>query len=74
MGAAGQETYPVPSDPDGDGSYEDLNGNGDIDFADVILYFQYMDWIEENQPPGCFDYDGNGLIDFADLILLFQEV
>ncbi|NTV00418.1 MAG: hypothetical protein HGA55_04765, partial [Methanoregulaceae archaeon] len=66
--------YPAPSDPDGDGSYEDLNGNGHTDFADVILYFQNMDWIEDNQPQGCFDYNGNGLIDFNDLILLFQEV
>jgi len=51
-----------------------LNGNGHTDFADVILYFQNMDWIEDNQPLGCFDYNGNALIDFNDLILLFQEV
>jgi PKD repeat protein len=74
MDTAGQESYPAPGDPDGDGAYEDLNGNGHTDFADVILYFQNMDWIEDNQPQGCFDYNGNGLIDFNDLILLFQEV
>jgi PKD repeat protein len=74
MDAAGQGTYPAPRDPDGDGAYEDLNGNGHTDFADVILYFQNMDWMRENQPQGSFDYNGNGLIDFNDLILLFQEV
>jgi PKD repeat protein len=70
----GQETYPAPTDPDADGSYEDLNGNGLTDFADVIIYFTNMNWIEDNQPQGCFDYNANGLIDFNDLILLFQEV
>jgi hypothetical protein len=66
--------YPTPTDPDEDGTYEDLNGNGRIDFADVVLFFKNMNWIRENQPAGCFDYNGNGNIDFADLILLFQEV
>jgi hypothetical protein len=67
-------SYPAPTDVDGDGAYEDLNGNGRIDFADVILFFRNMDWIRENQPRACFDYNGNGNIDFADLILLFREV
>jgi PKD repeat protein len=71
---SGQETYPAPTDPDADGFYEDLNGNGLTDFADVIIYFTNMDWIEEQEPRGCFDYNGNNYIDFADLILLFQEV
>jgi PKD repeat protein len=68
------ETYPAPGDPDGDGFYEDLNGNGWIDFADLILYFNTIDWIRENQPLCCFDYDGNGAIDFIDAILLMDEI
>jgi PKD repeat protein len=66
--------YPGPIDLDGDGTYEDLNGNGRVDFADIILYFRNMEWIRENQPLCCFDYNANGSIDFADLILLFREV
>jgi PKD repeat protein len=66
--------YPVPGDPDGDGYYEDLNANGLIDFADLILYYNTMDWIRDNQPVNCFDYNGNGNIDFADIIILFREV
>ncbi|MDD1708231.1 MAG: hypothetical protein LUQ33_03550 [Methanoregulaceae archaeon] len=75
MTAVGETAqYPAPGDPDGDGLYEDLNGNGHIDFADLILYFNNMDWIREKQPINCFDYNSNGNIDFADLIFLFQEV
>jgi PKD repeat protein len=70
----GGESSPAPSDPNGDGSYEDLNGNGRLDFNDVILYFQNMAWIRENEPVGCFDYNANGNVDFADLILLFHEI
>jgi len=70
----GGESPSAPSDPDGDGSYEDLNGNGRLDFNDVILYFQNMAWIRENEPVGCFDYNANGNVDFADLILLFHEI
>ena len=64
-----------PTDPDGDQLYWDLNGNGDVDFNDVILYFNYMWWIElpQNEPMVLFDYNINGRIDFNDLILLYQR-
>jgi hypothetical protein len=29
----------LPTDPDGDGLYGDVNGNGRIDFADVVWLF-----------------------------------
>jgi len=63
-----------PTDPDGDQKYWDVNGNGWIDFADVVKYFQNMQWIRDNQYKPFFDYNGNGLIDFADLIMLFNKV
>jgi PKD repeat protein len=63
-----------PTDPDGDQLYWDVNGNGLIDFSDVVTYFQNMQWIRDNQYVPFFDYNGNGLIDFADLILLFHKV
>ena len=68
------DTAPVPTDPDNDGLYEDLNGNGECDFADVILFFNQMEWIIENEPVGAFDYNGNGQVDFCDLIMLFARV
>ena len=34
-----------PTDTNGDGLYEDVNGNGRKDFADIVLYFTQMSWI-----------------------------
>lgn len=62
----------LPTDPDGDGLYEDLNGNGRADFADVTLFWNNMTWIVENQPIEAFDYNGNGRIDFQDQITLWN--
>ncbi|HUU76340.1 MAG TPA: hypothetical protein VMW63_09685 [Methanoregulaceae archaeon] len=64
----------IPTDPDNDGLYEDLNGNGECDFGDVILFFNQMDWISVNEPVEPFDYNGNGMVDFNDLMILFARV
>jgi PKD repeat protein len=61
----------APTDTDGDGLYDDANGNGRADFADVVLYFDSMDWIGSNEPVSFFDYNKNGRIDFADVVWLF---
>ncbi len=61
-----------PTDPFHDGVYWDLNGNGRIDFNDVVLYFNYLEWMQANEPISLFDYNNNGRIDFNDLILLFN--
>jgi hypothetical protein len=63
-----------PTDPDGDGMYEDLNANGRLDFADISLYFTYMEWIAGNEPVAAFDLNGNGRIDFADITALFAGI
>jgi PKD repeat protein len=63
-----------PTDPDYDCIYEDLNGNGRLDFADVVLYFNQMEWIAANEPVSAFDLNGNGRIDFADIVKLFGEI
>jgi PKD repeat protein len=63
-----------PSDPDSDGLYEDLNGNGRLDFADIVLFFEQMDWISANEPVTAFDMNGNDRIDFNDIVLLFREI
>jgi len=63
-----------PTDPDGDCIYEDLNANGRLDFADVVLYFNQMTWISANEPVSAFDLNGNGRIDFADIVALFNEI
>jgi outer membrane protein assembly factor BamB len=67
--------YPAaPTDPDSDGLYEDLNANGRLDFADVVLFFDEMDWIAANEPVAAFDMNGNGRIDFDDIVRLYDEI
>ena len=33
---------PPPTDTNGDGLYDDVNGNGRIDFADVVWLFNHL--------------------------------
>ncbi len=63
-----------PTDWDHDGLYEDVNGNGRPDFADVVLYFNRMSWIAENEPMAGFDYNRNRRVDFADVVWLFNNL
>ncbi len=64
----------VPRDMNSDGKYEDVNGNGRKDFADVVLYFNQMSWIAANEPIAAFDFNANGRIDFADVVWLFNHL
>jgi PKD repeat protein len=65
--------YP-PTDPDGDGCCEDLNGNLRKDYDDVVLYFNNIEWIQNNEPVFSFDFNHNGRIDFADIVRMFLMV
>ncbi|WP_048065524.1 DUF2341 domain-containing protein [Methanosarcina acetivorans] len=64
----------TPRDLDGDGLYEDLTGNGEFSFVDIVAYFHNMDWIEENMPVEYFDFNGNGRIDFDDVVDMFGMI
>ncbi len=68
-----KNSFGVPTDPNGDQLFEDVNGNGVYDFSDVVKYYQNMDWIPSNEPIHLFDYNHNGRIDYDDLVLLFQN-
>lgn len=63
-----------PTDPDGDGQYEDVNGNERLDFNDVVVFFQNMDSDVVTSNVDKFDYNENGRIDFDDVVTLFKEV
>lgn len=63
-----------PTDPDGDGLYEDLNGNGAKDLNDVVRYFKNIVWMIQNEPVACFDFNGNGNLDLNDVVRLFKEM
>jgi len=64
----------IPTDPDKDGVYEDLNSNGRKDFNDVVLFFDELDWIVAHEPVAAFDYNKNGRVEFADIVLLYNEL
>lgn len=59
-----------PSDPDGDGLYEDINGDGEITFEDAVaLSFVSAGELNE-QEVSALDFDGDGDIDTNDAITL----
>jgi parallel beta-helix repeat protein len=62
-----------PTDPDGDGLYEDLNGDGAYSFDDVVSFFDHVDWIRANEPIVAFDYNGNGDVGFEDIVGLYDR-
>ena len=64
----------VARDLNGDGTFEDRNGNGRVDFADVVLYFNQMSVIAASDPVAESDFNGNGRIDFADVVWLFNHL
>ncbi|AKB32998.1 cell surface protein [Methanosarcina siciliae HI350] len=64
----------APKDLDGDGLYEDLTGNGEFSFVDIVAYFHNMDWVEENMPVEYFDFNGNERIDFDDVVDMFAMI
>ena len=63
-----------PTDPDSDGLYEDMNGGGTIGFADVVIFFNNVEWIKANEPVSAFDFSWNGAIGFQDVVIFFNSV
>jgi S-layer protein (TIGR01567 family) len=67
-------TSAYPGDLDGDGLYEDINGNGIKDLDDVVLFFYYLEWAVNNEPIASFDFNQNGRLDFADIVELYGKL
>ena len=70
IGSAGAS----PTDPDGDGFYEDVNGNGRVDYEDVQLLFDELDSNTVTSNARAFDFNQNDRLDFDDVVTLFGEV
>lgn len=65
----------LPQDLDGDGLYEDINGNGRADFADVVLFYNSFEhWQQAGPMAACFDFNRNGRLDFADVVTMFNAM
>jgi len=63
-----------PTDPDGDGRYEDLNGNGRMDYDDVKLLFENIDSDSVTLNKSAYDFNENGKLDYDDVVSLYEEV
>jgi secreted PhoX family phosphatase len=63
----------APTDPDGDGRYEDVNGNGRLDYDDVVTLFENLEEDSVQLNADAFDFNENGRIDYADVVALAEE-
>ncbi|WP_435067097.1 alkaline phosphatase PhoX [Haloplanus sp. C73] len=64
----------APTDPDGDGLYEDLNGNGRLDYEDIEVLFNNFDADSVTMNESAYDFNENGRLDFDDIVDLYEEV
>ena len=64
----------APTDPDGDGYYEDLNGNGRLDYEDIEILFSNFDSDSVTMNDSAYDFNENGQLDFDDIVSLYQDV
>ena len=65
-----------PTDPDGDGLYEDVNGDGNFTIADVQVFFVHMDSDQVRENSELFDFAGrdDGEVTIGDVQHLFLEL
>jgi PKD repeat protein len=69
-----EENLPPPRDLDGDGLYEDVNGNGRLDYDDVVKFFRHFDDPVITQYSRYYDFNRNGRLDYDDIVELFKKV
>jgi hypothetical protein len=64
----------APLDGDGDGRYEDVDGDGNVGFDDVVVLFEQFDSDAVQSSGSAFDFNANGRVDFDDLVRLFTSI
>jgi len=62
-----------PTDPDGDGLYEDVNGDGDVNVGDAQAIFSNSDDPVVQNNVDAFDYNGDGSVNVGDAQALFAN-
>jgi subtilisin family serine protease len=63
-----------PADPDDDGLYEDVNGDGVVDMDDVELLYQMALYNVVPSDTEAFDFNGDGRFDMYDVQELIRQV
>ena len=61
-----------PKDLDHDGLYEDVNGDGMLNFDDVVAYYDNIEVVKENALIAFFDFNNDSLIDVYDIVKLYD--
>jgi hypothetical protein len=64
----------APTDPDGDGLYEDVNGDGSVDSGDAQTIFANTDDPVVENNVAAFDFNDDGDVNVGDAQALFVEV
>jgi hypothetical protein len=62
------------TDPDGDGVYEDVDGSGSFNIADVSQYLQRLEDPTVQSNPDAFDFDASGSVNIADVTALLRQL
>ncbi|WP_440006079.1 PKD domain-containing protein [Halomicrococcus sp. SG-WS-1] len=61
-------------DLDGDGVYEDVNGDGTVDVADVQTLWANRNGATVTGSPEAFDFNGDGTFDLLDIQTLYYQI
>jgi PKD repeat protein len=67
------ETGAPPTDPDGDGLFEDVDGNDQATILDVVAFLAAFDEPTVTQNPAAFDFTGDGRISILDVVALLAR-
>ncbi|MGM0592622.1 MAG: dockerin type I domain-containing protein, partial [Halobacteriota archaeon] len=66
--------FPPVTDPDNDGQYEDINGDGAFNIVDVQALFANLDDPALEQSTDQFDFNDDGTVNVVDVQALFVEL
>ncbi|GAB3022797.1 hypothetical protein GCM10025298_08130 [Natronobiforma cellulositropha] len=58
----------------GDGLYEDITGDGNLGFNDVVTFFEEHNGDVVQNNVEYFDFSGNGSVGFNDVVALFERL
>lgn len=62
-----------PTDIDQDGTYEDVNGDGEFNIVDVNAVFQNRNKEELRRSEAFYDYNGDGVFNIVDISALLNQ-
>jgi len=64
----------APTDLDGDGYFEDVNGNGRLDYDDITTLFDGFESDAVRLNEAAYDFNENGQLDYDDVVTLYEEI